>query len=133
MSIKLLKSGEISEDTIEKLTVKYLSLRGFERYVIKIFNEGAGRARRCKKANGLRRGASDLFIAVPRHGKNGMWLELKSKHGKLSEEQIKFFEDMESQNYFTAVAWSFDEAKEFLDWYLKGDDNIPPTPSTVGR
>lgn len=118
MKVKLLKSGEISEDTIEKMTVEYLRIKGFGHCVIKIFNEGAGATKRNKRKNGLRLGASDLFIAVPRHGKHGMWLELKSKNGKLSYEQKVFFTDMEEQNYFTAAAWSFDEAREHLDWYI---------------
>lgn len=116
--VKILKNGDISEDTIEKMVVEYLRVKGFGHNVIKIFNEGAGATKRNKQKNGLRRGASDLFIALSRHGKHGMWLELKSKNGKLSYEQKIFFRDMEEQNYFTAAAWSFEEAKEIIDFYL---------------
>lgn len=105
------------------MVVEYIKLIGFGDAVIQIYNEGAGRAKRGKTARktGLRPGASDLFIAVAKHNKHGFWLELKSKEGKLSPAQMSFFTDMEKRGYFTAAAWSFDEAKEVLDWYFLDD------------
>jgi len=118
--MKFLKGGEISEYTIQKMVVSYLNLLKVGHAVIKIDNEGSkGRG---KAGLGLRPGASDIFIARGRHGKFGFWLELKSKKGVLKPNQLKFFEDMERENYYTAVAWSFDEAKDHIDWYLLEKD-----------
>lgn len=115
-----LKSGELKESVIQQLVVEYLILKGFRRFIIYIPNEAVGRIKRGAKAvrMGLRIGCSDLFITVPRHGKHGMWLELKSEKGILKEHQLEFLGDMESQGYFTSVAWSFEMAKQMLDWYL---------------
>lgn len=118
--VKLLKSGEISEDTIHHMIVQYLNLKGYGNYIVAPCNEYSGMKKRGRNARlkGMRPGASDLFIAVPRHDTHGLWMEIKSKKGKLSEHQMKFFVDMEFMNYMTATVYSFDEAKEFLDWYL---------------
>lgn len=119
---KYLKSGDISEFTIQKMIVQYLQFKGFGSFVVQLYNEGAGMSKRGKFAvqTGLRIGASDLFIMVPRHCTHGLWLEVKSKNGKLRKEQMQFLKDAESQGYMTHVTWSFDEAKEFLDWYFAG-------------
>lgn len=119
-SVKYNKDGTISEETIQKTLVEYITLKGIRKYVLSIPNEGANNAKfgRKLKEMGLRKGASDLFIAIPRRGFGGFFLELKSKNGKLRPEQIEFFKDMESQNYFTSVTYSLDEAIEIIEWYL---------------
>lgn len=123
--MKFLKDGHVSEYDIQCMIVDYINWIGYKHCVIQIYNEGAGQAKRGRKAykSGLRVGASDLFIAVPRHGKHGFWMEVKSKNGVLRPTQLKFFEDMEKQGYYTAAVWSFEEAKEHLDWYLLENRN----------
>jgi hypothetical protein len=88
-------------------------------FIIHIPNEGKRTAHYGKylKDMGMRPGVADLFIAMPRHGCNGAWIELKSKNGILSQEQREFLQDMESQNYFTKICYSFEEAIETIEWY----------------
>ena len=134
---EFLIDGSPSEYTIQTYVVQYISYLGYRDFLICIYNEGAGLSPKTKPNKnrylrktknvrahnmGLRPGASDLFLAVGRHGKFGFWLELKSKGGKVAPHQRKFLADMEKQNYHTAVAWSFDEAKELIDDYL--DTNV---------
>lgn len=71
------------------------------------------------KRLGMRPGVSDLFIAMANHGHHGAWLELKSANGKLSILQTVFLEDMATQDYATMVAYSIDEAIEFIQWYCE--------------
>jgi len=119
---RFLKSGHLAESSIQEMACDYIKLKGYGRYIVKIHNEGAGAANRGAQAikAGLRPGASDVFIALPRHDKHGFWLEFKSHNGKLSPKQISFFADMEGQGYHTAVVYSFDEAKSVIDHYLSG-------------
>ena len=113
MTIKLLKSGDISEETIHKTVMEWVRLHPMLKGLVLHFpNEG----RRTKRFGGLlkelgmRAGVVDLLIAMPRHGYGGAWLELKSANGILSPLQKQFLEDMSQQNYFTAVCWSINEA-----------------------
>lgn len=87
--------------------------------VIHIPNEGKRTSRYGKslKDMGMRPGVSDLFIAMPRHGYSGAWLELKSKNGVLSDAQRQFKKDMQAQNYFTETCYSLEETINFILWY----------------
>lgn len=71
----------------------------------------------------MRKGVSDLFIAMGKHGYHGAWIELKSAKGKLSKEQEYFLKDMSEQNYFTSVCYSVEEASSVIKWYCFSDLN----------
>ena len=118
--IKVLKSGDISEETIHKTVMEWVRLHPLlKRLVLHFPNEGHRTVRFGKllKDMGMRAGVSDLFIAMPRHEFNGAWIELKSSNGILSAAQKEFLKDMSQQNYFTAVCRSIDEAIRIIDWY----------------
>jgi VRR-NUC domain len=117
---KLLKSGDIPEESIHKTVMEWVRLHPILKGLVLHFpNEG----RRTKRFGGLlkdlgmRAGVSDLLIAMQRHSYGGAWIELKSSNGVLSTFQKKFLEDMSQQNYFTAVCWSVDEAINTISWY----------------
>lgn len=116
----VLKSGEISEDSIHKAVMQWVGLKpSIERLILHIPNEGFRTKRYGKKLKdmGMKAGVSDLFIAMPSHGFHGAWIELKSKNGILSALQKEFLEDMRIQGYFTSVCYSIDEAINMIDWY----------------
>jgi hypothetical protein len=79
---------------------------------------------------GLRPGASDLFIAYPCGGYHGLWIEMKrprrdfrtpeDAERAVTEEQVKFMAYMRQAGYRTAIAFGFDEATLHTDMYLKG-------------
>lgn len=87
---------------------------------IHIPNEGARTLTYAKrlKAMGMRAGALDLFIALPRHGFHGAWMELKSENGVLSENQKQFGYDMIDQGYYAHVCRTIDDALNFIRWYV---------------
>ena len=117
---KLLKSGEISEESIQKTVMQWVALDPVLRQcVIHIPNEGKRTSRYGKslKDMGMRPGVADLFIAMPRKGYNGAWIELKSKNGVLSDTQMEFLDDMRNQNYFTNTCHSIEEAIATISWY----------------
>ena len=115
-----LKSGDISERSLQKCVMKWVYLNPTLRnVVIHIPNEGKRTPHYGKslKDIGMRAGVSDLFIAMIRHGYGGAWIELKSKQGTLSDYQKKFLRDMAEQNYFTKICRSIEETIEFIKWY----------------
>lgn len=117
---KLLKSGSLSEESIHKTVMEWVRMHPLlKRLVLHFPNEGKRTPRYGKlmKDLGMRKGVSDLLIAMPRHSYCGAWIELKSEQGVLSPEQQDFLNDMRQQNYFTAVCWSIDEAINTIKWY----------------
>jgi hypothetical protein len=70
------------------------------------------------KAEGLLTGAADLFLMVPIGTYHGMFIEMKSKSGKLSEDQKSFLGAAQLMGYFCVVCFSFEEAKNAITNYL---------------
>jgi hypothetical protein len=122
-----LKSGDATESSIQKALMEWVRLRpSIAPFVLHIPNEGKRTYNygRLLKSMGMRPGVADLFIAIPRHGFGGAWIELKSAKGRLSFEQEDFLDDMSQQNFFTKVCWSLDEAIETVSWYCFWDGKI---------
>ena len=71
------------------------------------------------KAEGLLPGVCDLFIPSAKGGYFGLYLEMKIKGGKVSNEQMNFIKGVEEQGYRAAVCWSADEAIEILMDYMQ--------------
>jgi hypothetical protein len=70
------------------------------------------------KAEGVKAGVWDIFLPVSRHGFHGLFIEMKRKPNDVSQEQKQFGCFCVSQNYDTAVAWDWTEAKRTLERYL---------------
>ena len=51
---------------------------------------------------------------------NGLAIELKIKPNKLTNEQIEILQRLDGNNWYTKVCYTFDEAKETIDFYLGG-------------
>jgi len=119
-----LKSGAISETAIQKAVMQWVRVHPTLReLIIHIPNEGkrTGSYGKRLKDMGMRAGVADLFIAMPRHGYGGAWIELKSKDGSLTKEQKDFLNDMAIQCYFTAVCYSIEETLSIIDGYCFGE------------
>lgn len=80
------------------------------------------------KAEGARKGAPDLMLAVPRYRRevwkdevweHGLFLELKRRDGRLSPEQEVFHSLLRQQGYKVVVVWSLTEAINEITTYLK--------------
>lgn len=71
------------------------------------------------KAEGVRRGVPDLFLALPKGCYHGLFIELKKPcGGKVSEHQKEYIRYLNSQNYLAIVCHGFDEAKRIICSYL---------------
>lgn len=71
------------------------------------------------KAEGLRPGVCDLFLPVARGGWFGMYMEMKTKTGTLSDNQKEFIAAVEKQGYLCYVPHGADDAIKSLQKYLK--------------
>ena len=71
------------------------------------------------KAQGLRPGVSDLFLAYPTPKYSGLWIELKKDRGAfLSEAQLTWLERMVQVGYDAQVAHGWEEAIKYIEEYL---------------
>lgn len=74
------------------------------------------------KAEGLRRGVSDYFLAYPHEGKGGLWIELKRQDkrvSRLTEDQAAWLAKCIRVGYDAKVAYGAEEAIKAVEQYLK--------------
>lgn len=72
------------------------------------------------KAEGLRAGMPDIVIARPCGGFHGLYIELKTKTGRISDVQKQMLFALAAEDYACAVARSVDEAINLITTYLEG-------------
>lgn len=70
------------------------------------------------KRMGVKSGVPDLHLPVPRKGYHGMYMELKSKNGRLSDNQKWWLDKLAEQGYLCVVYRDPKEAFEQLVRYL---------------
>lgn len=71
------------------------------------------------KAEGVKRGPSDLLLLVARHGYHGFCIEMKKPNGGIqSKEQIAFEGFVTRQGYLYAIFDHWADAFNALRWYL---------------
>ncbi|BFI58241.1 hypothetical protein KD4_21860 [Yersinia pseudotuberculosis] len=89
-------------------------------YLIHIPNEGkrGPKAARDAKRLGLRKGVPDLFLALPRGGYAGLWIEMKSERGKVSVEQNQWITKLCDVGYQVEICFCYDSAKEIIESYF---------------
>lgn len=91
-----------------------------ERNIIHIPNGGSRfllEAVKLKKM-GVKPGVSDLFLCLPISNKSGLWIELKSKNGKISPSQKEWLTRMRANGYSAEVAYGCDEAIRIISDYV---------------
>ena len=76
------------------------------------------------KQLGVLSGVSDVVIPVARGGFHGMYIEMKSTKGRLSDNQKSFLDNMAKEGYMAVCAHGFDSAKQFIEGYLKLPDSV---------
>lgn len=86
-----------------------------------IANQSAGGVRHGVnlKRMGVRSGTPDYFLAVPRKGKAGLWIEVKTAEGRVRPEQKVAIEELVKQGYEAVISRSTDEARAVIESYLK--------------
>lgn len=72
------------------------------------------------KAEGVRAGVPDLWLPVPRHGKNGLIIELKAAKGRPTGLQLDWLDFLGGQGYMAVMCVGADAAIETIKGYLHG-------------
>lgn len=71
------------------------------------------------KAAGVKAGVPDLFLPVPRGNYHGLWIEMKIKPNKPTQNQLDWIFNLRERNYACEICYSFLEASEAILRYLK--------------
>lgn len=80
------------------------------------------------KAMGVKSGVWDIFVPAPQPG---LWIEMKTKTGRLSPEQRNFMLMLEPHGYKFCVARSWIEGAWAIADYLGLPDEVRPEPDAV--
>jgi len=70
------------------------------------------------KAEGLKPGVPDLCLPVARHGYHGLYLEMKSKKGRVRPEQRWWLDALTEQGYLAVVCKGFAQGVDVITEYL---------------
>lgn len=71
------------------------------------------------KAQGVLAGVCDLFLMLPCNGYHGLFIEMKGKDGRLTDNQKTFINNATYVGYDVCVAYNWLEAKHKIVSYLK--------------
>ena len=90
------------------------------RLLFHIPNEGSGSAvrGRLQKRQGVRAGCPDLCLTVARGGFFGLFVEMKRKAGRLTDEQKVFQDDLRAQGYRVETCYGADQAMDVITNYM---------------
>ena len=70
------------------------------------------------KAAGLKSGVPDVVLPVARKGFTGLYIEMKFGKNKTTAAQEEFMALLQAEGHKTAVAYSYEEAREIIRGYL---------------
>lgn len=75
-------------------------------------------ARMIFKAIGLKPGVPDVFLPVASSGHHGLWIEFKTRKGRVSDYQAEWMDKLTKEGYEVAVCRSWTEAADVTLEYL---------------
>lgn len=109
------------ESSLQITCVEYFDLKypHLKQLLFHIPNGGKRNIREAArlKRMGVRAGVADFFLAIPRGGYHGLFIELKVGKGKLTDSQKAFTDAVAEKGYLTAEVRSVDGFIELIDKY----------------
>lgn len=76
---------------------------------------------RMLKLMGVRSGVPDLSLPVPKSPYNGLYIEMKTETGRLSDNQKWWICELKKQGYRCEVCYGWEAAVAVLEDYLNGN------------
>lgn len=72
------------------------------------------------KKEGVKAGVPDICLPVARLNYHGLYIELKAKKGKASDNQVIWIEKLKEQGYIVVICYGWEDAKRVILAYLEG-------------
>jgi len=76
------------------------------------------------KRQGVKPGVPDICLPCARGGYQGLYIELKAQHGRVSPEQSMWLEHLRAAGYRAEVAFGAEQAISILTQYLTAERAI---------
>lgn len=114
-----MKAKEPTEHQIQCAVVDWCALKGIPIFAIPNGGYRAIVTAMRMQREGVKAGVPDLFIPIVKAPFGGLWIEMKTSKGRLEPKQ-KFWLDLLSKQYATAVCRSVDAGIETIKNYLAG-------------
>ena len=67
---------------------------------------------------GVRSGVPDLCLPIPASGYHGLYIELKTVHGKPTDQQQRWISALNGFGYLAVVCYGWEAAKDAIIRYL---------------
>jgi len=109
----IIEWANIMQHRVPELALLYHVPNGGSRNVIE--------AKRLK-AQGVKSGVPDLVLPVARGKYHGLYIELKTLRGRVSDTQKQWLEALRNQGYAAIVCRGADEAIAMIAKYLAGEE-----------
>lgn len=110
----------MTESQEQKQLIQWCRARPEFQYLFHIPNESVGGQGWMirNRQMGVKAGVPDLFYPVPMNGYHGMFIEMKTKTGRLSMVQKKWIAALDELGYKVVVAKRWEEAAQALEDYI---------------
>jgi len=111
----------MTENEEQKQLIQWCRTRPELQFLFHIPNESVGGQgwRIRNRQLGVKSGVPDLMLPIPSHGYHGLFIEMKTKTGRLSEHQRRWIEALNKFGYLAVVAHGWEEAKCSILSYLQ--------------
>jgi hypothetical protein len=107
--VKLFQWAKAQSSKYPQLTIMFAIPNGGKRNIVTATK---------LKAEGVKSGVPDIFLAYPSLHAHGLFIEMKSPNGKVSTNQREWIGALSASGYMCSVCYSFDEAKKVICEYL---------------
>ena len=117
-----MNEAQIQAEMVKWFNSEYPELRGLLFHIPNEVEERNNKSRMIRIGRlvtlGLVKGIPDLFLAIPRNGFSGMFIEVKQPTGTLSEAQRSIISKLQGQSYQVNVIRSLEAFKMAVVEYL---------------
>lgn len=110
----------MSESFEQKQLIQWCRTRPWGQFLFHIPNEsigGQGWIIRNRQM-GCKRGVPDLMLPIPMHGYHGLFIEMKTESGRVSEYQKRWQGALNEFGYKAVVCKDWEDAKNVLEEYM---------------
>ena len=125
MGILVKETKTMTENNEQRQLIQWARTMPELQYLFHIPNEsvgGQGWIVRNRQL-GVRKGVPDLFYPVPSGGYHGLFIEMKAAGGRVSLDQERWLQCLNTFGYKAVVCYGWKEAKDAILEYLQSNDS----------
>jgi hypothetical protein len=108
------------EKQLQIQILDYLKFQYFRAYEMTFHPKNEGSKKWNIRFMGNSKGVPDLIVDYPMKQYHGLRMEIKSKKGEASLNQIDWIANYNFLGYYAVTVNSFDNAKKIIDYYMRG-------------